>query len=201
MIKNVIFDIGNVLVDFSWKQHMMDLGFSGDCIERLTHYMVQHPLWDELDLGVRHHSEVIADMQALSPQYAKEIDSYFRNLDGLVRLRGGSAAWLSGLKERGYGVYLLSNYPDWMFDVHSQEFDFMPYVDGMVVSSRVKVMKPDEGIYRLLLEKYSLRAEECVFIDDRADNCEAAERLGIRAIRCISAEQARSDLENMLTGE
>ena len=201
MITNIIFDIGNVLADFSWKQHMIDLGFSDECIERLTHYMVQHPLWDELDVGIRHHSEVIADMKALSPQYADEIGRYFDNLDGIVRLREGSAAWLSGLKKRGFGVYLLSNYPDWMFDVHSKDFDFLPYADGMVISSRVKVMKPDLRIYRMLLEKYSLRAEECVFIDDRADNCKAAERVGIRAIRCISSEQAQRDLEDMLKAE
>ena len=198
MIKNVIFDIGNVLVDFSWKQHMIDLGFSDECIERLTHYMVQHPLWDELDLGVRHHSEVIADMKALSPQYAREIDSYFDDLDGIVRLREGSAAWISGLKKRGCGVYLLSNYPDWMFELHSKDFDFLPYADGMVVSSHVHLMKPDPKIYRLILEKYSLRAEECVFIDDRAENCAAAEDVGIRSIVFTGAEQAQSELEALL---
>jgi len=180
---------------------MLELGFSGECIERLTRYMVQHPLWDELDLGVRPHAEVIADMKSLSPQYAGEIDSYFRDVSGIVRLRSGAAEWLRGLKERGFGIYLLSNYPGWMFDIHSAHFDFLPYVDGMVISSRVKVMKPDPRIYRLLLEKYSLRAEECVFIDDRPVNTEAAEKLGIRSIVCLSEEQAISELERLLAGE
>lgn len=198
MIKNIIFDIGNVLVDFSWREHMVEQGFSEECIEVLTRNMIQHPLWDELDLGIRHHTEVIADMKALSPEYAEEIKRYFAEPMGIIRPRSRSAAILSSLKERGYSVYLLSNYPAWLFELHSAGFDFMPYVDGMVVSSYVKVMKPDPAIYNLLLEKYSLDPAECVFLDDRKVNTEAAEQLGIRSIVCTEQEQFEQELEELL---
>jgi len=198
MIKNIIFDIGNVLADFSWREHMVEQGFSEECIEILTKNMIQHPLWDELDLGKRHHTEVIADMKALSPQYADEIDCYFANPMGIVRPRVRSAELVVSLKERGYGIYLLSNYPAWLFELHSSRFDFLKYADGMVISSYVKMMKPDPAIYKILLEKYSLNPEECVFLDDREVNIEAAEKLGIRSIICSEQDQFESQLERVL---
>ena len=200
-IKNVIFDIGNVLIDFCWEDHMVALGFSGDCIETLRASMVENPLWDELDMGVRSHTDVIADMKAAAPQYAAQIDSFFAQPMGMIRMRPRSVPWLSGLKERGYGVYLLSNYPRWLFELHSPQYDFMPYVDGRVVSSYIKVMKPDPVIYHTLLEKYGLSADECAFVDDRPVNTAAAEALGIRSVTCIDAAQAESDLERILCEE
>ena len=199
MIKNVVFDIGNVLVNFRWRELMCELGFSPECIATLTGNMVQHPLWDELDMGIRPHADIISDMKALSPMYARQIDCFFDNIGSVVCRQPHSAAWPAELKARGMGVYLLSNYPDWVFELHRPDFEFLPYVDGMVVSAHVHMMKPDPRIYRLLLEKYSLSAEECVFIDDRADNCVAAEGVGMRAIHFTSAEQAQSELEDMLT--
>jgi len=201
MIKNVIFDIGNVLVDFSWKEHMIENGFSGECISVLTKNMVQHPLWDELDLGIRPHTEVIADMKALSPEYAAQIDQYFSDPMGIIRPRAHSVPLIASLKDRGFGVYLLSNYPGWLFELHSPGFGFMDLVDGMVVSSYVKVMKPDSEIYRILLDKYSLNPAECVFLDDRRENTEAAERLGIRSILCAEQEQFERELEEIISGQ
>ncbi len=199
MIKNVIFDIGNVLADFSWREHMVEQGFSEECIEVLTKNMIQHPLWDELDLGVRHHDDIISDMKALSPQYAGEIDRYFENPMGIVRPRARSAELVSSLKARGYGIYVLSNYPGWLFELHSSRFEFLKYADGVVVSSHVKAMKPDPLIYRILLERYSLNPAECVFLDDRKENTEAAEKLGIRSIICSEQEQFEAELERVLS--
>ncbi len=197
-IKNVIFDIGNVLIDFCWKDHMINLGFSEECIATLTRTMVENPLWDELDMGIRPHTEVIADMKAAAPQYAGEIDEFFGQIMGMVRVRPRTVPWLSSLKERGYGVYLLSNYPRWMFERHMEVYDFLPYVDGRVVSSYINIMKPDPAIYHTLLEKYGLKAEECAFVDDRPVNTEAAEALGIRSVTYIDAAQAERDLDALL---
>lgn len=200
-IKNVIFDIGNVLIDFCWRDHMLALGFSEDCISTLTVTMMESPLWEELDMGIRPYTDIIADMKAAAPQYAAQIDEFFDKAMGMIRMRPRSVPWLSGLKERGYGVYLLSNYPRWMFELHSPAYDFLPLVDGRVVSSYINVMKPDPAIYHALLDKYGLRAEECAFVDDRPVNTEAAERLGIRSVTYIDAEQAERELEEILAAE
>lgn len=198
MIKNVIFDIGNVLIDFCWRDHMKALGFSDECIETLRATMVENPLWDELDMGIRPYTDVIADMKAAAPQYAEQIEQFFAQPMGMIRMRPRSVPWLRSLKERGYGVYLLSNYPRWMFELHSPAYDFLPYTDGRVVSSYINVMKPDPVIYHTLLEKYGLNAEECAFVDDRPVNTEAAEALGIRSVTYIDAQQTERDLEAIL---
>ncbi len=194
MIKNVIFDIGDVLIDFRWREHMVDMGFSEECIATLARTMIHDPLWDELDMGIRSHDDIVADMKAAAPMYANEIDRYFAQPMGLIRVRPRSAGWLRELRERGLGIYLLSNYPRRMFEQHSEVFDFLPFVDGMVVSSHVNLMKPDPAIYHALLDKYGLRAGECVFVDDRPVNTEAAARLGMSTVTYVSAGQAESEL-------
>lgn len=95
-------------------------------------------------------------------------------------------------------MYLLSNYPVGLFEIHSPHFTFLPYTDGRVVSGYVKCVKPDERIYRCLLEKYSLRPQECVFLDDLAENVEGAKKLGIHGICFLGYEDANAKLERML---
>ena len=95
-------------------------------------------------------------------------------------------------------MYLLSNYPVGLFEIHSPHFTFLPYTDGRVVSGYVKCVKPDERIYRCLLEKYSLRPQECVFLDDLAENVEGAKKLGIHGIHFQGYEDASTKLERML---
>ena len=74
----------------------------------------------------------------------------------------------------------------------------MPLVDGGVISYEVQIVKPEPGIYKALLQKYNLKADECVFLDDRADNIEAAELLGLQGIVVKSYEQAEAELEKIL---
>ena len=86
------------------------------------------------------------------------------------------------LKEKGYRVYLLSNYPELLWKQHVCRQDFYPLLDGEVVSWQEHYGKPEERFFRRLLEKYDLKAEECIFLDDRADNTQAAEETGFHTI-------------------
>ncbi len=200
MIKNIIFDIGEVLVDFAWREHMREtLGFSEDAIRTLGEKWIGGPMWQELDRGVFTEEEMIAAAKKEIPEFADEIQKFWDNPDGIVRCRENSARWLKSLKERGYSVYLLSNYPRSLFEVHIKDFAFIPYTDGRVVSCYEKVMKPDIGIYKILLERFSLSAEECVFIDDREENIAGAKAAGMNGIVFGSAEQAMSELEALLS--
>ena len=201
MIKNVIFDIGQVLVDFQWQAHMRNLGFSEQTIATLDEKWVGGPMWEQLDLGVISESEALEMAKQTVPECAEEIQIFWDNPDGIIRCREQAVPWLKMLKERGYGVYLLSNYPRSLFEAHSKDLEFLPYTDGMVVSCYVKMMKPDAGIYEELLRKYSLSASECVFIDDRVQNIDAAVALGMKGIVLQSAEQAMNDLEQLLKAE
>ena len=102
------------------------------------------------------------------------------------------------LKEKGYHIYLLSNYSSDLFHKHTKGASFLDDIDGMVVSYQVHVKKPEPEIYHCLLEKYGLKAEECIFFDDRAANTEAAEKLGIRSVTITSKEVLLEQMDTLL---
>lgn len=83
-------------------------------------------------------------------------------------------------------------------DDTKEKMIFLPYVDGAIFSYEHKLMKPDERIYKLLLEKYNLKSDECVFIDDRVENIDSGKRLGIHGIVFENYEQASKELEQLL---
>lgn len=97
-------------------------------------------------------------------------------------------------------MYLLSNYGKTSFEAAKThgKLSFLPLVDGAVISYEVQIVKPEPGIYQKLLEKYHLKAEECVFLDDKAENIEAAQRLGFHGVIVKEYVQAKEELESVL---
>jgi putative hydrolase of the HAD superfamily len=200
MIKNIVFDIGQVLVDFRWRAYMEeDLKFPPEVVEQIAEKIVLTRMWDDLDLGIRDEAEVIEEMKSTLPALRKETDIFFDGIVNLTATRPYSTPWIKELKEKGYKVYLLSNYPKSYFEIHERtHFDFTKYVDGKVISGFEKLAKPDPAIYRLLFERYGLIPEECVFLDDRAENISAAAKLGMNTILFISYENAKAALDALL---
>ena len=100
-------------------------------------------------------------------------------------------------KEKGYYIYILSNYATDTLRKTRYKLTFLKYVDGAVFSCEVKQIKPESDIYQTLISRYHLNPEKSVFLDDRAENCEAARKAGIHAIQFHSFKQAAADLEKM----
>lgn len=201
MISNIIFDIGNVLASFRWAELFKDLGFTGEVFDRIAAATVLHPtMWNEFDRSLMSDEEIIGRCIERAPEYEKEIRMMFSKTELLVEEYAGSYAWIKGLKEQGYRVYLLSNYGKTSFEAAKAHgrLSFLPLVDGGVISYEVQSVKPEPGIYRALLEKYRLKAEECVFLDDREENIQAAKTLGFHGIVVESQEQARKELEKTI---
>lgn len=200
MIKNIVFDVGNVLVDFRPDKVMRDLKLPEEKINALLNATCFNPLWSEFDRGVIDDDIVIEMMKKESPELADYIDKFFeKRWYNLVESYSYSANWLHGLQNRGYKTYLLSNYPAAAFLLHSKkDFSFIPYIDGKIVSGFVKLIKPDFAIYEKLLSEYKLNASECVFIDDRLENVQAAVDLGFSGIHFKNYNQANSELESLL---
>ena len=136
MIKNVVFDIGMVLADFCWYSYMTDkLGFSEETARLFGDKVVLTDFWHQLDLGVIPEAEVIAQMKAQVPEYKEEADRFFDDLEFIVKSYDYSRSWILSLKERGYMVWLLSNYPRGTFVLHKEKvFDFVDAADGRVIS-------------------------------------------------------------------
>lgn len=197
MIKNIIFDIGNVLVSFAWKETMEELGFTPECIDILDKGFINNSLWDELDLGVKAENDVIETACKAFPQYSQNIKLFWENNLMSIRPYDYSEAWLKDLKNRGYNVYLLTNYPDTLFKKSVENaFPFYSYTDGEIVSSRVKIRKPDKKIYEALFSKYNLRPEESIFFDDRAVNIDGAKAVGLNAFLFETFEKAENTIKD-----
>jgi putative hydrolase of the HAD superfamily len=201
MIKNIIFDIGNVLAGFAWREFFAGMGFSKEVQERLAACTVLGPLWPEIDHGVMSEEEVIAAFKQYDPSVADEIDLAFKNLKGLLTRQKYAIPWIEELQNQGYKVYIISNIFDKVMDECADALDFMALVDGAVLSCEEKAIKPDSTIYRTLLKRYDLKAGECVFIDDQERNIIAARNLGIPGIIFENYQQAYNDLKKILLSD
>lgn len=204
MIKHIVFDIGNVLASFRWKELFRDLGFCGESFERIAAATVLHPtMWNEFDRSLLSDEEIISGCIARAPEQEEKIRLLFQKTELLVEEYEYSCEWIKGLKEQGYTVYLLSNYGKTSFEAarDKQRLSFLPFVDGGVISYEVQMVKPELGIYKVLLEKYGLKAQECVFLDDREENIAAARQLGFHGIVVKTYEQAQRDLCNLLNND
>lgn len=201
MIKNIIFDIGNVLVNFRPLEVMKELGMDEETVKAVAGVTIESPLWCELDRGVIPEETVIEMMKSSAQdQYKDDVQRFFtEGSPYLVKSFDYSADLLKSLKQQGFNIFLLSNYPVSLFELHSkQSFTFMPYVDGKVVSGYVKLIKPDLDIYNTLLKQYNLIPHECVFIDDLKANIEGAEKAGIKGIHFTSYEEVQKQLTTLL---
>lgn len=105
-----------------------------------------------------------------------------------------SVDMLRELKANGYKIYGLTNWSAETIGIAFERFDFFKEFDGIVVSGDEKLLKPDERIYKVLLERYKLKAEECVFMDDNPTNVEAAIRLGIQGIVFDNAAHVKEQI-------
>ena len=194
MIRNLIFDIGNVLTDFRWKEFLQDKGFDEEMISRIAAVSVQNPLWCEFDRGILSEEEMMQAFVKEAPQLEKELHLAYDDIHGMVTPREYAIPWLQELKSKGYGVYYLSNFSKKAEVECSECLSFLPYMDGGILSYQDKLIKPDPAIYTLLLERYGLVAEESIFLDDTLVNVEAARKLGIHGIWFQTKEQAEEEL-------
>ena len=201
MIKNVIFDIGNVLVDFRWRVLMEELGLPAETQAIFAKTVFGSRWWGELDHGIYEEAEILAHFREDNKEHLDEFDLVWDNRGRLVEPYAYAVAWIEQLKASGLKVYLLSNYPRDVFTLHTECgcFPFLDRVDGRVVSGFVKMVKPNADIYEYLLSEYGLAAGECVFVDDREENVETARALGMKGIVFQGYEQARSELDGMVS--
>lgn len=202
MIKNVIFDIGNVLVDFRWRVLMEDLKLPKETQAIFENTVFGSHWWGELDHGIYEESEILKNFREDNKEHLEEFNLVWDNRDKLVEPYAYAVQWIERLKASGLNVYLLSNYPKDIFSLHAEcgSFPFLDKVDGKVVSGFVKMIKPNADIYEYLLNEYTLKAAESVFIDDREDNVGTARALGMKGIVFRSYEQACHELDEMIEG-
>ena len=194
MIKNIVFDIGNVLTYYTWEKHLRSFGFPEEIYERVVNATVKNPAWNEFDRGVLSDEEVTALLIQNDPGVEREIRRMMENVSGLVTKADYAIPWLTELKDKGYHVYYLSNFSYKARRECRDALDFIPYMDGGILSCEEKLVKPQPEIYRRLTEKCGRQAQACVVLDDMPVNVQAARDEGMQGIVFTTKEAAVREL-------
>ena len=188
-----VFDIGGVLIDWD-PRHLYRKIFTDT--DRMEWFLSEicTPDWNEsIDAG-RTFDDAISDRIAAWPDWATEIvawrDRWPEMVAGPIH---GTVDLLERLQSRG-PVFAITNFGAESIDWAIRDYPFLSRFDGMIVSGRVGMIKPDPAIYQALLDTHGLDPASCFFIDDRADNVEAARDVGFHAVRFQDPETLETDL-------
>lgn len=179
MIKNIIFDMGGVLIHYD-PRHFLDLlGVEAEDKALLMREVFNTVEWFRLDHGTIQEDKAAAAMKGNLPLRLHEaVDRLITWWELELRPMEGMEELVGELKALGYGIYLLSN-----ATVRQPEyFDRLPvsrYLDGRFVSAFYRMLKPQYAIYEKMLEEFGLKAEECFFVDDSVANVESACCVGL----------------------
>ena len=196
-INTVVFDIGNVLTDFAWKEFLQAKGHDDEMIKRIAKATVESDDWVEYDKGNLTNDEIVERFVENDPEIGDELKSAFQNIDGIILKREKTIPWIKALQAAGYKVLYLSNFSRQALEGCPDAMAFLEETDGGILSYRDHVVKPDAAIYHLLEERYDLTPSKTVFIDDTAVNIEAARKLGWKGIIYKSYDQTVKELSKL----
>lgn len=193
-MKNIIFDFGNVLVQ--WHPELVYGEYFGD--EAKAWWFLRHvadmDFRQRIDAGESMEG-CIREKQVQFPEYAEAIElyrSHWREM--LTDEVPGMRELIHELRIKNYELFGLTNWSMETFPEARERFSILQMIDRYVVSGAEGYVKPDPRLFQILLDRYHLRAEECIFVDDNPDNVAAAEKLGMCAILFTNVEDLRKRL-------
>lgn len=195
MIKNLIFDLGNVLLNWKPEEYLELKGIEPDKIPELYNEIFHSEEWKLLDRGLITEENAKEKIIKRSRNNGHLIELTFENWYELFTPIEDSVNLLKKVKNEGYNVFYLSVFHLSAFENVSKRYDFFQLFDGGVASYEAKQVKPEEGIYKTLIEKYTIRPEESIFIDDLEANIEAARKLNFNVIHYINITNLREELK------
>lgn len=178
MIKNIVFDFGQVLVHFDPHYMVTRYVEEGEDASLLEKVLFDRLYWDRLDAGTISDEEVMRLSKERIPERLHEVSEkiYFNWIYNIPEWEG-MRELLCKLREGGYKLYLLSNICTY-FAAHAEEIPMLKLLDGCLFSGVEGVIKPTPAVFERLCCKFGLHPEECIFVDDRRDNIEGGERCG-----------------------
>lgn len=195
-INTIIFDLGNVLIDWN-PQHVFTATYF-DSVEKRDYFLnnICTLDWNEQQDAGRSIVEATQELIKEFPDWEQPIRDYYGRWTEML---GGpipeSVELFRQLKESGkYKLYALTNWQAGLFDIALVRYNFLHWFDGRVVSGEEKMKKPAPAFYQLLLDRYDVKAEEALFIDDNLRNIKAAEAMGIKSIHFQNTDQLKEKL-------
>jgi len=201
MIKNIVFDLGNVLLSFVPSEYLIKKNYPDNIRNTILRDIFQSTEWKMLDNGDITVPEAIESIAAKSSLKREEIDYVFNFRSDIMFPLDDNARLLPELRKQGYKLYYLSNFPLDIFEEIKNDFYFFRHFDGGIISAEVRISKPDIRFYEYLIGKYSLNPSESLFIDDIEENVRAAGKAGMKAMFTNGSLNIAEQLEKTLAGE
>lgn len=200
MIKNIVFDLGNVLISFRPSEFLDKKNYPQNIKNKILTEIFGSDEWLMIDNGEISTADAINSISRKATLNKEEIAHIFNLRTELMFPLDQNVRLLPGLKKRGFRLYFLSNFPMDIFEEIKNGYYFFKYFDGGVISAEAKYSKPDIRIYKILLDKYSLNPKECLFIDDLESNVLAGESTGMKGLVTHGSLDISREIENALNG-
>ena len=199
MIRNIIFDLGNVLISWKPEEYLKLNGYDDNVRKLILEQIVRSPEWlllDNGDIDLNEAARRIAERSSLKiPRILDVFNLRTKILFPLTK----NTRLLPELKKAGFRLYYLSNFPMDIFEEIKTGYYFFRHFDGGIISAEAKFSKPDRRIYEILLEKYSLIPEESLFIDDLDINVKSAESIGMKGLVTFGSLEISKKIEEVLS--
>ena len=195
MIRNIIFDLGNVIINYNQEQIINNFTKQEEEIKYIYDEIFHAPEWELMDLGNITNDEATEVINKRNKfKYQKLTDNFLHEWYKKQEINRDIVEIAKKLKRNGYKLFVLSNMANLTYEYFKND-EFFSLCTGIIISAHEHLIKPDEKVFRLLLDRYKLNAEECLFIDDdpSEQNYKTANKIGIQGRRIIpnQAEDVR----------
>ena len=199
MIKNIISDIGNVLFEFD-TAGFINKNIEAEDKEKFFDLIFGSDNWQLMDKGDLAFEDAREYFLSVYPKYKNILNKLFdSSLTLCLNMNNNNINILKEYKEKCYNIYYLSNMSVETFQCINKKTDFFEKTCiGGIVSAYEKMIKPSEEIYKLLLNRFNLKARECLFIDDNLNNVNSALKLGFNSFQLKNMNDMRFELEKIL---
>ncbi len=199
MIKNIVFDIGAVLVGYNPNNYAVKNNISVDNLNKAHDILVHTKEWREYLDGNIQNKEILDNLIKNNPEFSDEYKLLLlkENTEYITYQIKENTKLLNELSNK-YNIYLLSNITKETMESFKEIYNFVEDTKGGVYSYEAHIGKPNKKIYDLLFSKYSLKPNECIFIDDKLRNVEKANELGMRGILYTNYKNLINELGGIL---
>lgn len=196
MIKNVIFDLGRVLINWDpvgfGKQYTEDRELQ----QKIGYHLFTHRDWHLLDKGVLTEDEVNTRFSKRLELPVKLVKDIIFKGRQTMSLKEETYKELKRLS-KNYNLYCISNMSHESWEVVKEQHSFVNYFKNIVISAEVKMIKPQKEIFEYALKKFKIKPEESVFIDDLLENIESAQSFGISGILFDESEKCWNEIRSL----
>ncbi len=197
VIRNVIMDLGGVMLEWN-PDHLLRRFQPDPALRGQLRAAIFGPDWRLFDRGHLSEAELIERLEIGSGQSRDDLVEIIAAVRESLLEKPETVKLVRALHQRGLHMYCLSNMPSPMYEHLRRQHTFWDVFRGVVISGEIQMMKPEPQIYLHLLERFGLRAQECVFVDDLQVNVEGAKGVGLHAIQFHNATQCQQELDELL---